>query len=106
MTRDDAVPFEEIAPIVDRSPEAARQLASRARRRIQGDNPLPDADLDTQRRVVDAFLAAAREGDFEALLEVLDPDVVLRRDLAPLGGSREIRGATGGRRPGACLLAA
>src|SRR5918999_2591030 len=88
-----AVPFEEIAPIVDRSPEAARQLASRARRRIQGENPLPDADPDTQRRVVDAFLAAAREGDFEALLEVLDPDVVLRRDLAPLGGSREIRGA-------------
>src|ERR671914_2985291 len=93
MTRDDAVPFEEIAPIVDRSPEAARQLASRARRRIQGDNPLPDADLDTQRRVVDAFFAAAREGDFEALLEVLDPDVVLRRDVAPLGGSEEVRGA-------------
>ena len=88
-----AVPFEEIAPIVDRSPEAARQLASRARRRVHGENTVPDADLDTQRRVVDAFLAAAREGDFQALLEVLDPDVVLRRDVAPLGGSSEIRGA-------------
>jgi RNA polymerase sigma factor (sigma-70 family) len=88
-----AVPFDEIAPIVDRSPEAARQLASRARRRIQGENTVPDADLDTQREVVDAFLAAARDGDFQALLEVLDPDVVLRRDIAPLGGSKEIRGA-------------
>jgi RNA polymerase sigma factor (sigma-70 family) len=86
------VPFDEIAPIVDRSPEAARQLASRARRRVQGENPLPDGDLGTQRKVVDAFLAAAREGDFEALLEVLDPDVVLRRDVAPLGGSGEVRG--------------
>ena len=75
-----AVPFDEIAPIVDRSPEAARQLASRARRRVQGENAIPDADLDTQREVVDAFLAAAREGDFEGLLEVLDPDVVLRAD--------------------------
>jgi RNA polymerase sigma factor (sigma-70 family) len=88
-----AVPFDEIAPIVDRSPEAARQLASRARRRVQGENPVPDADLDTQRKVVDAFLAAAREGDFEALLEVLDPDVVLRADLGPAAGSREVRGA-------------
>jgi RNA polymerase sigma factor (sigma-70 family) len=90
-----AVPFEEIAPIVDRSPDAARQLASRARRRVQGENTVPDADLDTQREVVDAFLAAARGGDFEALLEVLDPDVVLRADLGPLptGGSREVRGA-------------
>jgi RNA polymerase sigma-70 factor, ECF subfamily len=88
-----AVPFDEIAPIVDRSPEAARQLASRARRRVQGENTVPDADLDTQREVVDAFLAAARDGDFEALLEVLDPDVVLRRDVAPLGGSGEVRGA-------------
>ena len=75
-----AVPFDEIAPIVDRSPEAARQLASRARRRVQGEPAIPDADLDTQREVLDAFLAAAREGDFEALLEVLDPDVVLRAD--------------------------
>jgi RNA polymerase sigma factor (sigma-70 family) len=90
-----AMPFDEIAPIVDRSPEAARQLASRARRRVQGENTVPDDDLDTQRKVVDAFLAAAREGDFEALLEVLDPDVVLRADLGPLpaGGSREVRGA-------------
>jgi RNA polymerase sigma factor (sigma-70 family) len=90
-----AVPFDEIAPIVDRSPEAARQLASRARRRVQGENTVPDADLDTQREVVNAFLAAARGGDFEALLEVLDPDVVLRADLGPLptGGSREVRGA-------------
>jgi ketosteroid isomerase-like protein len=88
-----AVPFDEIAPIVDRSPEAARQLASRARRRIQGENTVTDADLVTQREVVDAFLAAARDGDFEALLEVLDPDVVLRADLGPLGVSREVRGA-------------
>ncbi len=88
-----AVPFDEIAPIVDRSPDAARQLASRARRRVQGENTVPDADLGTQRRVVDAFLAAAREGDFEGLLEVLDPEVVLRRDVAPLGGSGEVRGA-------------
>jgi RNA polymerase sigma factor (sigma-70 family) len=88
-----AVPFDEIAPIVDRSPEAARQLASRARRRVQGENAVSDADLDAQREVVDAFLAAARDGDFEALLAVLDPDVVLRADLGPLGGSREVRGA-------------
>ena len=87
------VPFDEIAPIVNRSPEAARQLASRARRRVQGENTVPDADLETQRRIVDAFLAASREGDFEALLEVLDPDVVLRADLGPMGGSREVRGA-------------
>src|ERR671910_3631816 len=72
------VPFEEIAPIVDRSPEAARQLASRARRRVRGEIAVPDADLDTQREVVDAFLAASRDGGFEALLEVLDPDVVVR----------------------------
>ena len=90
-----AVPFDEIAPIVDRSPEAARQLASRARRRVQGENAVPDTDLDTQRSVADAFLAAARDGDFEALLAVLDPDVVLRADVGPLpaGGSREVRGA-------------
>jgi RNA polymerase sigma factor (sigma-70 family) len=88
-----AVPFEEIAPIVDRSPEATRQLASRARRRIQRENPVPDADLDAQRGVVDAFMAAARDGDFGALLELLDPDVVLRADLGPVGGSREVRGA-------------
>jgi RNA polymerase sigma factor (sigma-70 family) len=88
-----AVPFDEIAPVVDRSPEATRQLASRARRRVQGEGAVPDADLDTQRKVADAFLTAARDGDFEALLEVLDPDVVLRADLGPVGGSREVRGA-------------
>jgi RNA polymerase sigma-70 factor, ECF subfamily len=89
-----AVPFDEIAPIVDRSPAAARQLASRARRRVQGERTVPDADLDTQREVVDAFLAAAREGDFDALVAVLDPDIVLRADLGPAaGGSREVRGA-------------
>jgi RNA polymerase sigma factor (sigma-70 family) len=90
-----AVPFDEIAPIVDRSPDAARQLASRARRRVQGEAPIPDADVNTQREVLDAFLAAAREGDFEGLLKVLDPDVVLRADrgAASIGGSRVVRGA-------------
>jgi RNA polymerase sigma factor (sigma-70 family) len=72
-----AVPFDEIAGIVGRSPEATRQLASRARRRVQGRNAVPDADLDTQRKVVDAFLAASRDGDFDALVAVLDPDVVI-----------------------------
>jgi RNA polymerase sigma-70 factor, ECF subfamily len=90
-----AVPFDAIAPIVDRSPEAARQLASRARRRVQGERAIPDADLDTQREVLDAFLAAARGGDFEALLEVLDPDMVLRADTGPDSreASRIVRGA-------------
>jgi RNA polymerase sigma factor (sigma-70 family) len=90
-----AVPFDEIAPIVDRSPQAARQLASHARRHVQGEAAIPDADLDTQREVIDAFLAAARNGDFEALLEVLDPDVVLRADPggAAIGTSRVVRGA-------------
>jgi RNA polymerase sigma factor (sigma-70 family) len=90
-----AVPFDEIAPIVDRSPDATRQLASRARRRVQGENPTPDADLDTQREVVDAFLAAAREGDFEALVELLDPDVVRRVDggAVAIGASSFVRGA-------------
>jgi RNA polymerase sigma factor (sigma-70 family) len=90
-----AVPFEEIAPIVGRSEVAARQLASRARRRVQGATPVPDTDLTRQREVVDAFLAAARGGDFEALLAVLDPDVVLRSDggLVRPGLSREVRGA-------------
>ena len=74
-----AVPFDEIAPIVGRTPAAARQLASRARRRVQG-APVPDVDLDGQWAVVDAFLAAAREGDFERLLAVFDPEVVLRSD--------------------------
>ena len=87
------VPFDEIAPIVDRSPEAARQLASRARRRVRAENPLPDADLDAQREVVDAFLAAGREGDFERLVAVLDPDVVLRADFGRAPGLQEVRGA-------------
>ncbi|HEY6429536.1 MAG TPA: RNA polymerase sigma factor SigJ [Acidimicrobiales bacterium] len=90
-----AMPFDEIAPIVDRSPEAARQLASRARRRVQGEPTVPDTDVVRQREVVQAFLAAAREGDFEALLAVLDPDVVVRADQGadPAGASRVIRGA-------------
>ena len=88
-----AVPFDEIAPIVDRSPEAARQLASRARRRVRAERTVPDADLETQREVVHAFLAAAHDGDFDRLVAVLDPDVVLRADFGPARGSREIRGA-------------
>jgi RNA polymerase sigma factor (sigma-70 family) len=89
-----AVPFDEIAPIVDRSPGAARQLASRARRRVRGAVPEPNEDLERQQEVVDAFLAAARDGDFDALLAVLDPDIVLRVDRgARPGASREIRGA-------------
>ena len=89
-----SVPFEEIAPIVGRSPAATRQLASRARRRVRG-AATPDADLTRQREVVAAFLAAARGGDFDALLAMLDPDVVLRADLAAvqLGASKEVRGA-------------
>jgi RNA polymerase sigma-70 factor (ECF subfamily) len=89
------VPFDEIAPIVGRSPDAARQLASRARRRVKGAAAVPDTDLGRQREVVDAFLAASRSGDFDALVAVLDPDVVLRADLAvvPPGGSRVVRGA-------------
>jgi RNA polymerase sigma factor (sigma-70 family) len=75
-----AVPFDEIATLVERSPAATRQLASRARRRVQGAAPVPDADLAAQRRVVDAFFAAARDGDFDALVAVLDPDVVSRSD--------------------------
>jgi RNA polymerase sigma-70 factor (ECF subfamily) len=90
-----AVPFDEIAPIVGRSPAAARQLASRARRRVRGAAPSPDPDLARQREVVDAFLAAARGGDFDALLAILDPEVVLRvdRGALPPGASREVRGA-------------
>jgi RNA polymerase sigma factor (sigma-70 family) len=89
------VSFDAIAPIVGRSPVAARQLASRARRRVQGAAPAPDADLTRQREVVAAFLAAARGGDFVGLLAVLDPDVVLRADAGavPLGASRVVRGA-------------
>jgi len=86
--------FDEIAPVVERSPEAARQLASRARRRVQGRAPSADADLRQQRRVVDAFLAAAHEGDFERLVAVLDPDIVLRADGGAIAGlSRFVRGA-------------
>jgi RNA polymerase sigma-70 factor (ECF subfamily) len=92
------MPFSEIGEITDRSPDAARQLASRARRRVRGAVPPPDADLAEQRRVVDAFLAAARAGDFEALLEVLDPKVVFRmhgpegdpRVLQPAKGAEEV----------------
>jgi RNA polymerase sigma-70 factor (ECF subfamily) len=86
-----AVPFDDIAPIVDRSPAAARQLASRARRRVQGEHTVSDTDVETQREVIEAFLAAAHDGDFEALLEVLDPDVVLRSDTPD--ALRIIRGA-------------
>jgi RNA polymerase sigma-70 factor (ECF subfamily) len=86
--------FEEIAPIVDRSVVATRQLASRARRRVQGQTPTPDTDLRTQRRVVDAFLAAVRDSDFEALVAVLDPAIVLRADGGAVKGmSRLVRGA-------------
>jgi RNA polymerase sigma-70 factor (ECF subfamily) len=89
-----AMPFDEIAPIVDRSPEAARQLASRARRRVRRSDPIPDADLEIQWAAVDAFLAAARRGDFDALVAVLDPDVVLRADQGVTAdGAREVRGA-------------
>jgi RNA polymerase sigma-70 factor, ECF subfamily len=90
-----AVPFDEIAPIVGRSPTAARQLASRARRRVHGAATVPDVDLTRQREVVNAFLAASRGGDFDALLVVLDPDVVLRADHAAVsaGASKEVRGA-------------
>jgi RNA polymerase sigma-70 factor (ECF subfamily) len=88
-----AVPFEEIAPIVGRSPEATRQLASRARRRVRGADPVPDADLSAQWEVVEAFIAAAREGEFDALVAVLDPDVVLRADGGLTGPSRHVRGA-------------
>ena len=87
--------FDDIAPIVGRSPAAARQLASRARRRVRGRNASHSADVKAQRRVVEAFLAAAREGNFEALLGVLDPAVVRRADAAalPPGAPRELRGA-------------
>jgi RNA polymerase sigma-70 factor (ECF subfamily) len=91
-----AVPFEEIAPMIERSPAAARQLASRARRRVQGQAPAPDPDLTRQRDVVDAFFAASRAGDFDALVAVLAPDVVLRSDggLARPRQTLVIHGAT------------
>ncbi len=89
------IPFDAIAPVVGRTPEATRQLASRARRRVQGAPAVPEFELARQRKVVDAFLAASRDGDFEGLLAVLDPDVVVRADAAAvdLGNDRELRGA-------------
>jgi RNA polymerase sigma factor (sigma-70 family) len=89
-----AVPFDDIASILDRSPDAVRQLASRGRRRVRGARPEPDVDLTEQRRVADAFMKASREGDFEGLLAVLDPDVVVRADRSiPKGVPLEVRGA-------------
>src|SRR5437763_5667273 len=90
------VPFDDIAPMVGRSPDAARQLASRARRRVRGSAPVPDADVTRQRELVNAFFAAARRGDFEALVAVLDPDAVMRSDggAARPGLSQVVRGAT------------
>jgi RNA polymerase sigma factor (sigma-70 family) len=87
-----SVPFDEIGAILDRSPDAARQLASRGRRRIRGADTTPDADAAAQQEVVDAFLAAARDGDFDALVAVLDPDIVLREDWGS-GTIVEVRGA-------------
>jgi len=87
------MPFEEIAPIVERTPDAARQLASRARRRVQARKATPDADVEAQRSVVDAFVAAAQEGDFHRLVAVLDPEVVLRTNAAQASRLIEIRGA-------------
>jgi len=87
-----AVPFDEIASITERTPAAVRQLASRARRRVRAEAPVPDADLSRQWEVLDAFSAASREGNFEALVAVLDPDIVLREDGGP-GESRLLRGA-------------
>ena len=90
-----AMPFEEIAPIVGRSEAATRQLASRARRRVQGAEPTSDATVARRREIVDAFLAASRGGEFDALLSLLDPDVVLHADEAAvlIGAGREVRGA-------------
>jgi RNA polymerase sigma-70 factor (ECF subfamily) len=108
-----AVPFEDVAEIVGRSPAAARQLASRARRRVRLQAPEPDADLAVQRRVVDAFLAAARAGDFEALVAVLDPEAVLRTDVGgtrqpprpPVVGARQVAAAIAARGRGFAWLA-
>jgi RNA polymerase sigma-70 factor (ECF subfamily) len=92
-----AVPFDDIAPIVGRTSAATRQLASRARRRVQGAEPVSDPDLGRQREAVEAFLAASRAGDFDALVAVLDPEVVLRADAGPLvrgaAASKVVRGA-------------
>ncbi|MFF1764252.1 sigma-70 family RNA polymerase sigma factor [Streptomyces sp. NPDC058249] len=91
-----AVPYEEIAPIVGRTPAASRQLASRARRRVQGGAPAPDPDLARQRAVVDAFLAAARDGDFDALVAVLDPDVVARSEGGVTAGAVAVASGASG----------
>ena len=90
-----AVPFDEIAPIVGRTPEASRQLASRARRRVQGEQSPPPADRARQQELVTAFIAASRGGDFDALVALLDPDIVLRADTAAvaMGSEEEVRGA-------------
>jgi RNA polymerase sigma factor (sigma-70 family) len=90
-----AVPFDEIAPLLGRTPTAARQLASRARRKVQGGTPAPDPDLTRQRKVVDAWLDASRRGDFEALVALLDPNAVLRVDggVEAAGTSKSVRGA-------------
>jgi RNA polymerase sigma-70 factor (ECF subfamily) len=90
-----AVPFDEIGAILGRTPNAAKQLASRARHKVQGSGPVPDADPARQRQVVDAFLAASRTGDFDALVALLDPDIVLRADAAAvrMGSPDEVRGA-------------
>ncbi len=101
-----AVPFDDIANMIGRTPDAARQLASRARRRVQGSDPLPGTPLPRQREIVDAFISAARGGDFEALVEVLDPDVVLRADTGHgppvlVRGARNVAsGAVSFRTPG------
>ena len=93
-----SVPFGEIGAIIGRSPDAARQLASRARRRVRGAAPVPDPDLRRQREVVDAYLAAAREGRFDDLVALLDPDVVLRADGGPGSGRRPSAASSGSRR--------
>ena len=97
-----AVPFDQIAPIVGRSPDAVRQLASRARRRVRGAPPAPPDRAAADRGIVDSFLAAARGGDFGALLELLDPQVVLRLDVG--AGSRPAQGPVSGSRPVAEFL--
>ncbi|MFF5493836.1 RNA polymerase sigma factor SigJ [Streptomyces aquilus] len=94
-----AVPFDDIAAIVEKSPAATRQLASRARRRVKGATPSPEPDLGRQRQVVEAFMSAARGGDFEALLAVLDPDVVLRADSGALVGGAAVSKLVRGARP-------
>jgi hypothetical protein len=91
------MPFDEIAPIVDRSPAAARQLASRARRRVQQTDAVPEAEAARRREIVGAFLAASRGGDFEALLAILDPDIVLRGPDGEVRGAAAVAGTFSGR---------